>query len=86
MTKRNMDRAFVTVRDPALEAELLALTPGQRAWAEHDLELRQRAEDIAFRIDADTRDVYHLLRNLERSPTERLRRGLTHGRRRPRLS
>lgn len=73
------------VRDPALEAELLALSPEQRAWAEHDLVLRDRADSIAARIGADARDVYHVLRNLERSPGERLRRGLAHGRRRPRL-
>jgi hypothetical protein len=75
----------VALRDPALEAELLALSPDQRAWAEHDLDLRDRADVIAARIGADGRDVYHLLRNLERSPSERLRRGLTHGRRRPRV-
>ena len=75
----------MAVRDPNLEDELQALSPEQRQWAEHDLVLRERAETIGARIGADTRDVYHLLRNLERSPTERLRRGITHGRRRPRL-
>jgi hypothetical protein len=75
----------MAVRDAALEAELHALAPEQRLWAEHDLALRQRAHDIAARIGAESRDVYHLLRNLEKSPTARLRRGLIHGRRRPRL-
>jgi hypothetical protein len=29
--------------------------------------------------------VYHQIKQLERDPIERLRRGLAHGRRRPRL-
>jgi hypothetical protein len=75
----------VPSRDPALEAELSALSPEHRRWAEHDLAMREQADAIAARIGADGRDVYHLLRNLERSPSERLRLGLTHGRRRRRL-
>lgn len=75
----------MAARDAALDAELAALAPEQRDWAERDLQLRDRADTIAARIGADSRDVYHLLRNLERTPLERLRRGLIHGRRRPRL-
>lgn len=48
--------------------------------------MRQEAVWIAAAIGADEGDVFHVLRNLKLSPTERLRRGLIHGRRRPQLS
>jgi len=69
-----------------LEAELAAIPPEHREEIERRLVLRQEARLIAVRIGADEGDVFHVLRNLQLSPTERLRRGLIHGRRRPRIS
>jgi hypothetical protein len=49
------------------------LTPEQRAWLEHDNELWRRAYAIVARHPGmDVSDVHHVLRNLERSPEERL--------------
>ncbi|MDZ4683440.1 MAG: hypothetical protein SH850_00025 [Planctomycetaceae bacterium] len=65
---------------PAID-QFDGLTPDQRAWAEHSEHLWQRAHAI---VGADTTidvgDVYHALRALELTPTERLRRGLSRGR------
>ena len=69
-----------------LEAELAAIAPEHREEIERRLALRQKARQIAVRIGADEGDVFHVLRNMQLSPTERLRRGLIHGRRRPRIS
>jgi hypothetical protein len=45
----------------------------------------QRAFAIVVeRPDLDVGDVYHAIVNLERTPAERLARGLSHGRLRPR--
>lgn len=53
----------------------------ERAWLEVDAERWRRAYAIvARRPDLDVSGVYHVICNLERSPTERLRRGLAHGR------
>jgi hypothetical protein len=47
--------------------------------------LWRRAHDIiSRRPDLDVGDVYHTLKNFERSPSERLRRGLRSGRTRTR--
>jgi hypothetical protein len=35
---------------------------------------------VALNATLDVSDVYHTLRNFQRSPEERLRRGLRHGR------
>jgi hypothetical protein len=67
-------------RDPELTAELERLSPSERAQAEAELALRARAAKIASDLSLDARDVYHVLRSLQRSPSERLRRGLAHGR------
>jgi hypothetical protein len=57
------------------------LTDAQRAWALHSESLWRRAHDIAgAHPGIDPGDVYHALRCLELSPTERLRRGLSRGR------
>lgn len=56
------------------------LTPDQRAWAEHSERLWQRAYAIVGTdTTIDVGDVYHALRALELTPTERLRRGLGRG-------
>jgi hypothetical protein len=55
-----------------------SLTEAQRQWLRHATELRRRAVEIATaNPDLDSGDLYHALRCLELSPTERLRRGLT---------
>ena len=61
------------------------LTAEQERWLADDLELRDRARSLAARLEMDEGDVYHILKNLRRTPTERLRRGLAHGRARRRL-
>ncbi len=58
-----------------------SLTPDQRAWAEHSERLWQQAHAIAAaHPTVDVGDVYHALRALELTPTERLRLGLSRGR------
>lgn len=53
----------------------------ERVWLEADAERWRRARAIvAHRPDLDVTGVYHVIRNLERSTSERLRRGLAHGR------
>jgi hypothetical protein len=69
----------------SLEEELAQLTPEQRAWVEADLALRAKAHDLAARLGLDEGDVYHQLKQLRRSPSERLRMGLGHGRLRRRI-
>jgi hypothetical protein len=72
-------------RPEALEQELSQLTPEQRAWVENDFALRARAGALAARLGLDPGDVYHQLKQLKRSPSERLRLGLQHGRLRRRI-
>jgi hypothetical protein len=67
------------------EASTFGLSPAERAWLETDEALWQRAHRIAQENPAlDVGDVYHTLRNFQRSPSERLRRGLRDGRTRTR--
>lgn len=57
------------------------LTPDEQAWAAHSEQLWRRAHAIAAAApDIDAGDVYHALRCLELTPTERLRLGLSRGR------
>ena len=72
-----------------LRAREFALrTAEQRAWLERDEELWRRAYAIVSAsprgAELDVGDVYHAIVNLERTPAERLARGLAHGRLRPR--
>jgi hypothetical protein len=61
--------------------DLESLTPAEREWLAADEALWQRAHRIVAQNAAlDPSDVYHTLRNFQRSPEERLRRGLRHGR------
>ena len=76
--------ADLAARDPLFAAEIEGLTPEQRQWLEDDLQLRRRAARLADELLLDESDVYHQLKQLRRSPAERLRLGLGHGRSRPR--
>jgi len=56
-------------------------TPEQQAWLEANEERWRRARRIAdAHPGMDTSGVFHVLRNLEKTPAERLRDGLYHGR------
>ena len=74
------------VSPASLEEELAELTASERASFAEDQALRGRARLLAARLGLDEGDVLHTLKQLARTPTERLRRGLSHGRRRPRIS
>lgn len=74
-----MDAVVDTLPPSAME-----LTAEQRAWLMASEALWRRAHSIAKeRPDLDVGDVYHALRNLQLTPAERLRRGLTRVRARP---
>ena len=62
-----------------------ALSPADRAWIAKDDELRRLAGDIAQRFGRDAGDIYHTLVQLQRSPAERLERGLRHARIHPKF-
>jgi hypothetical protein len=53
----------------------------EQGWLEHQERLWRRARAIVReRPELDASGVYHALCNLERSPEERLRKGLLRGR------
>jgi hypothetical protein len=57
------------------------MTPEERAWLVRDEQRWRRAYDIAKQhAGMDAGGVYRVLRNLEKTPTERLRAALQHGR------
>lgn len=60
-----------------------AISPADRAWIENDEALRRLAGDLALRGGRDADDLYHALVQLQRSPAERLERGLRHARLHP---
>jgi hypothetical protein len=63
---------------------LADLTEDQRRWAIEHESIWRRAHEIAGRHPGmDVSGVYHVLCNLRRSPTERMRNGLTLDRLRP---
>lgn len=68
--------------------ELANLTAEQHAWLVRDEARWERAYAIVRNRSRDAvldvGDVYHAIVNLERTPAERLARGLAHGRLRPR--
>jgi hypothetical protein len=68
--------------EPPLQADALeGLTAAQRAWAVESERLWRRAHEIARRHpDSDVSDLYHALRALQLTPTERLAAGLRRGR------
>jgi hypothetical protein len=54
--------------------DLESLSPEHRAWVIHSEQLWRKAHDIAARNpDVDVSGIYHVLRNLEKTPTQRLR-------------
>jgi hypothetical protein len=62
-------------------ASVDSFTPEQRVWLEHDERRWQRAHRIALQHPGvDVGGVYHVLRNLEKTPAQRLRAALLHGR------
>ena len=64
-----------------LVSKLDALTDEEQAWILRDEECWRRAHEIAAaHPGVDVGGVYRVLRNLEKTPTERLRNALTHGR------
>src|SRR5262245_18495525 len=66
------------------KADVESLTEAEHAWFLHREELWRRAHVIAAdHPGLDPGDVYHALRALELTPSERLRRGLTRVQRRP---
>ncbi|HEV8248313.1 MAG TPA: hypothetical protein VGP93_21200, partial [Polyangiaceae bacterium] len=66
------------------DVKVTDLSPEGRAWVERMEPLWRRAHEIVQQHpDIDVGDVFHVLRNLERSPEERLHRALTYGRNRP---
>jgi hypothetical protein len=69
-----------------LEDELARLSPEHRAQAEATLALRERANALAAEFGCDPGDVFHQLQQFARSPAERLRMGLAHGRLRRRIA
>jgi hypothetical protein len=65
----------------ATVAEVDALTQTDRAWLVRDEARWRRAREIAADYPGmDVSGVYHVLRNLEKTPTERLRAALVNGR------
>jgi hypothetical protein len=71
--------------DEGLTRDVGELSQEERAWLEDDEALWQRAHRIVEKNPLlDPSDVYHTLRAFRRSPSERLRRGLRHGRARTR--
>ncbi len=62
-----------------VRSEIDSLTAEQRAWLVRDEERWRRAHEIAHG-ELDVGGVYRVLRNLEKTPSERLRAALQHGR------
>jgi hypothetical protein len=58
-------------------------TAEEREWVERDDALRRRAAELAERLGRDPDDLYRALRQLQRTPAERLALGLRHGRLHP---
>lgn len=62
-----------------------ARTADEQAWIDRDDALRSRAKEIAAAHGRDADDIYHALIQLQRSPSERLGRGLAHARLHPKF-
>lgn len=63
-----------------LEEELAKLSPAHREEARRLLALREKSECIARDLGVDPSDVFHQLQQFARSPEQRLKMGLAHGR------
>jgi len=70
--------------DPLFAAELVDLSPEERVWLEDELALRRTASRLAVELGHDESDVLHQLKHFRRTPSQRLRLGLSHGRLRTR--
>jgi len=64
----------------SLDEELARLSPEHRVQAAALLALRAQAAALAVELGLDAGDVFHQLQQLARTPAERLRIGLAHGR------
>lgn len=60
-------------------------SPEQAVLVQAELALRDQARGLALRLHLDESDVLHQLKQLRRTPMERLKMGLAHGRQRGRL-
>jgi hypothetical protein len=57
------------------------LSPEEREWLIADERRWRRADELAERnCGVDVGGIYRVLRNLEKTPAERLRSALSHGR------
>jgi hypothetical protein len=54
-----------------------------QAWVHRDDALRERARVLAAKLGRDEEGIYRTLKNLQRTPSERLRLGLRHARLHP---
>ena len=72
--------ATIEKMDSSPEQEL---TSEELAWVLRDNELRDRARAFAAKHERDEESIYRTMKNLRRTPAERLRIGLMHGRLRP---
>jgi hypothetical protein len=71
---------FGASMDRSLDA-FETLTPEQREWLAHSEALWARARRLeAAHPEHDASDLYHALRHLEYTPSERLRLGLSRAR------
>jgi len=70
-------QVYVSRVEPEFPAEL---SPEDRAWLIADEKRWREAYAIAERSGVDASGVYRVLRNLEKTPTQRLRAALQHGR------
>lgn len=63
------------------DGDLAQLSAEERAWLVKDEQRWRRARRIATRHPGmDAGGIYRVLRNLEKTPAERLRAALEHGR------
>lgn len=64
-----------------MSSDAVELSDEERAWLTKDEERWRRARLIASQHPGmDAGGVYHVLRNLDKTPSDRLRAALAHGR------
>ncbi len=71
----------IRLADPALAQELDLLSSEEQTQVAEEFLLQERAAAIASELGVQMDEVRHQLKQLLRTPTQRLRLGLTHGRR-----
>jgi hypothetical protein len=63
------------------ELDLNTLSPAERDWVIRNEKVWRRAHEIAAKNPGvDVSGIYHVLKNLEKTPSQRLRDALKHGR------